>query len=84
MSPTELEGALLDHSDVVDSGVIGVVIKGEEVPRAYVVRSSDVTEQEIMRWMETRVAKYKWLRGGVVFVDSIPRVQVSGQKIAML
>lgn len=77
VSPSELEGTLLDHADIVDVGVVGVVINGEEVPRAYVVKTSDVTEQQIMKWMEARVAKYKWLRGGVAFIDSIPRIPVS-------
>ncbi|KAJ4188154.1 hypothetical protein NW759_016855 [Fusarium solani] len=75
VSPAELEATLLTYGSVVDAGVVGVVINGEEVPRAYVVRNSDVTEQEIEKWMEGQVAKYKWLRGGVVFVDSIPRIQ---------
>ncbi|KAF4453780.1 amp-binding enzyme [Fusarium austroafricanum] len=73
VSPSELEGILLDRKDIADAGVVGVQVHGEEVPRAYVVRTSGVTEQEIIGWVEERVAKYKRLRGGVVFVDSIPR-----------
>ncbi|VUC35869.1 unnamed protein product [Clonostachys rosea] len=73
VSPAELEGVLLDRKDIVDVGVVGVMVNGEEVPRAYVVKGSPVTEREITKWLEGRVAKYKWLRGGVVFVDSIPK-----------
>ncbi|CAG9940120.1 unnamed protein product [Clonostachys rosea f. rosea IK726] len=73
VSPAELEGVLLDRKDIVDVGVVGVLVNGEEVPRAYVVKGADVSEREIMKWLEGRVAKYKWLRGGVVFVDSIPK-----------
>ncbi|KAH7141646.1 AMP-binding enzyme [Dactylonectria macrodidyma] len=29
---------------------------------------------EIIEWMESRAAKYKWLMGGFTFVDSIPRI----------
>ncbi|KAK7216974.1 hypothetical protein V2G26_004977 [Clonostachys chloroleuca] len=73
VSPAELEGVLLDRKDIVDVGVVGVLVSGEEVPRAYVVKGADVSEREIMKWLEGRVAKYKWLRGGVIFVDSIPK-----------
>ncbi|KAJ4345225.1 uncharacterized protein N0V89_011354 [Didymosphaeria variabile] len=80
VSPSELEGVLLDRDDIVDAGVVGINIEGGEAPRAYIVRrpGSDVTEKEIMDWMKKSVANYKHLRGGVVFVDSIPRSQVSG------
>lgn len=77
VAPSELEGVLLDRKDITDAGVVGVQVHGEEVPRAFVVRASKVTEQEIMAWVEQRVAKYKQLRGGVVFVESIPRTLVS-------
>ncbi|CAG9975451.1 unnamed protein product [Clonostachys byssicola] len=75
VAPAELEGLLLDRKDVIDAGVVGVVVSGEELPRAYVVKNSDVTEQEIMQWVESKLAKYKWLRGGVAFVDNIPRTR---------
>ncbi|KAM5353381.1 hypothetical protein ACJ41O_000031 [Fusarium nematophilum] len=73
VSPSELEGALLDRADIVDAGVVGVVVEGEEVPRAYAVRNSDVTEQEIIQWIKGRVAHYKQLRGGVAFSGKILR-----------
>ncbi|KAI1085077.1 acetyl-CoA synthetase-like protein [Whalleya microplaca] len=75
VAPAELEGVLLDNKGVTDVAVVGVTINGEEVPRAYVVPNSAVkqTEQEIAKWMETRVTKYKWLRGGVKFVNAIPK-----------
>ncbi|VUC25687.1 unnamed protein product [Clonostachys rosea] len=75
VSPSELEGVLLSRADIVDAAVVGILVNSEEVPRAYVVRNSSVTEQEIMEWMESRVAKYKRLRGGVAFVHTIPRTQ---------
>ncbi|KAI0885817.1 acetyl-CoA synthetase-like protein [Annulohypoxylon maeteangense] len=75
VAPAELEGVLLDNKGISDVAVVGVTINGEEAPRAYVVANPDVkqTEQEIAKWMESRVVKYKWLRGGVKFVDSIPK-----------
>ncbi|KPM41804.1 hypothetical protein AK830_g4687 [Neonectria ditissima] len=76
VAPAELESLLLERDDIIDAGVVGVHNNGEEVPRAYVVKSpaSKASAKDITQWMETRTAKYKWLTGGVVFVDSIPRV----------
>ncbi|KAI0470674.1 acetyl-CoA synthetase-like protein [Xylariaceae sp. FL0804] len=75
VAPAELEGVLLDHRGVTDAAVVGVVIRGEEVPRAYVVPDPAVapTEKGIAEWMETRVTRYKWLKGGVKFIDAIPK-----------
>ncbi|KAI2473128.1 acetyl-CoA synthetase-like protein [Annulohypoxylon bovei var. microspora] len=75
VAPAELEDVLLENKGISDVAVVGVTIKGEEAPRAYVVANPEVkqTEQEIAKWMESRVVKYKWLRGGVKFVDSIPK-----------
>ncbi|KAI5927089.1 hypothetical protein F4810DRAFT_723435 [Camillea tinctor] len=75
IAPAELEAVLLDNKGVTDVAVVGVTIDGVEVPRAYVVPSAlvKVTEKEIAKWMESRAAGYKWLRGGVKFIDAIPK-----------
>jgi len=75
VAPAELEALLLDNPDVADVAVIGVTIDGGELPRAYVVRNpgSKATEENIARWMEGKVARYKQLKGGVVFVDVVPK-----------
>ncbi|KAL2799430.1 hypothetical protein BJX66DRAFT_352770 [Aspergillus keveii] len=75
VSPAELEATLLTHQSVVDAGVVGVVVDGNKVPRAYIVKrpDSDVTANDIANWIKGQVANYKWLKGGVVFVESIPR-----------
>lgn len=31
------------------------------------------TAEEIMRWVTRNAGKEKWLRGGVVFVEAIPK-----------
>lgn len=79
VAPAELEGVLLENSEVADAAVVGVTIGGEEVPRAYVVRraGSKVTEGEVAKWMEGKVVRYKRLKGGVVFVEGIPKNPVS-------
>ncbi|KAK2038109.1 AMP-binding enzyme [Colletotrichum somersetense] len=75
VAPAELEALLLERPDVADVAVIGVTISGEEFPRAYIVRSpgTNVTGEEIAKWLEERVSKHKRLRGGVVFTDVIPK-----------
>ena len=47
---------------------------GTDLPRAYVVADpSQITEQEIKKFVEERMAPYKQLRGGVVFVNELPK-----------
>jgi 4-coumarate--CoA ligase len=73
VAPAELEALLLTHPKILDAAVIGVDIPGTEVPRAYVVTSGDITEQDIKAFVKEHVADYKQLRGGVVFMDVIPK-----------
>lgn len=80
VAPAELESLLLEREDVADAAVVGVTINGEELPRAYVVKTpngKDISEDDIADWLASRVVKYKQLEGGVVFVDSIPKVPAS-------
>ena len=79
--PAELEGHLVEHHLIDDVAVVGVENKelGTEVPRAYVVRKAGkkaVQEGEgevIVQWLNGRVANHKKLRGGVRFVDAVPK-----------
>jgi 4-coumarate--CoA ligase len=79
--PAELEGYLVDHDWVDDVAVVGVESQelGTEVPRAYVVRKGGmkaVKEGEaegLVRWLNERVANHKKLRGGLRFVDAVPK-----------
>ena len=77
MAPAELEAALLEHPSVADAAVVGISLHNEEWPRAYVVLKEGlqgrVTEQDIQSWIKPRVAKHKWLAGGVAFVDEVPK-----------
>jgi len=79
VAPAELEALLLERTDIADVGVVGVTIDGEEVPRAYVVRSQGArpSESDIIQWVESRVARHKRLKGGVAFTDAIPKNPVS-------
>lgn len=79
VAPAELEGILLDHPAVTDAAVVGVTIDGEEYPRAYIQKTpgENVSEKEIADWMAAKVTRYKQLKGGVVFVDIVPKNPVS-------
>ena len=64
---------------VEDVAVIGVQDRNmhTEVPRAYVVASrkgaGETEAHAIITWLAAKVANHKRLRGGVVFVDAIPK-----------
>lgn len=73
VAPAELEALLVTHPKILDAAVIGVDIPGTEAPRAYVVTDGGVTEQEIKDFVKGQVADYKQLRGGVVFMETIPK-----------
>ena len=78
--PAELEGVLLSHDKVNDVAVLGVQRDdlATEVPLAYVVprpgvQGSPQLENEIVDFVASKVASHKRLRGGVRFVDEIPK-----------
>ena len=76
VSPSELEDVLRLHPSVLDVAVIGVPDdKSGELPRAYVVKKSgiSVSKEDIINFVDTKVAPYKSLKGGVVFIDAIPK-----------
>jgi acyl-CoA synthetase (AMP-forming)/AMP-acid ligase II len=80
VSPAQLEGLLQSHSAVNDVAVIGVYSaeRATELPRAYIVPTKGYSpdnelKKEIIRWMDEKVAPHKRLRGGITFVDTIPK-----------
>jgi acyl-CoA synthetase (AMP-forming)/AMP-acid ligase II len=85
VAPAELEAVLCSSPAVADAGVVGVYDKSEatEYPRAYVVPRKgrnnmtpaelEALGRELKELVEKRTTKYKWLVGGIVFVDQIPK-----------
>ena len=80
VAPAELEGLLIGHEKVADACVVGVydARQATEVPRAFIVTTEsgvnqEVLAKEITTWLNARVAKHKRLRGGIRFVDEIPK-----------
>ncbi|KAL8900865.1 MAG: hypothetical protein Q9207_005489 [Kuettlingeria erythrocarpa] len=78
--PAELEGLLTSHPKINDVAVVGLYDKAQatEVPRAYVVLAPGVEGSEemaadITAWLAAKVANHKRLRGGVRFVNEIPK-----------
>ena len=85
MPPAELEGYLVAHPKIEDVAVIGIFREdlATEVPLAFVVprkgiEAGKALEDDIVSWLNAKVANHKKLRGGVSFVDQIPK-SVSGK-----
>jgi acyl-coenzyme A synthetase/AMP-(fatty) acid ligase len=75
VAPAELEGLLLSHPSIADAAVIAYPgEEGNELPRAYVVKKNpELKQEDVIGWIRERVNPYKRLRGGVVFIDIIPK-----------
>jgi acyl-CoA synthetase (AMP-forming)/AMP-acid ligase II len=79
VAPAELEALLLTHPSIADAGVVGIsdafsdTFSSQERPRAYVLPKSmdpanpGVSAEEVEEWVRGKVARHKWLSGGVVF-----------------
>lgn len=73
VAPAELEALLLTHPAVADAAVIGLPDdEAGELPKAFVVRKGDVSEDEILAFVADQVAPYKRIRF-VEFIDAVPK-----------
>jgi len=71
--PAELEALLVSHPSVADAAVIGILDEeAGEIPKAFVVRRDAITEEELARFVNERVAPFKKIRQWE-FVDVIPK-----------
>ncbi|KAI0036568.1 acetyl-CoA synthetase-like protein [Vararia minispora EC-137] len=85
VAPSEIETVILDHpgrliTDVAVAGVQGMRMADEKIPRAWVVLSDagkkkgeKAVIQELNAWVKEQLSKPKWLRGGIVVVNEIPK-----------
>jgi hypothetical protein len=83
VSPVEIENTLLAQPDkmIIDASVAGVSggrTSDERIPRAWIVLSPAgvaLGEQEVTArldaWVQERLSRYKWLRGGIACVESV-------------
>ncbi|KAJ8735612.1 hypothetical protein PYW07_007232 [Mythimna separata] len=76
VAPSELEAILLQHPGVKDAAVVGKPdpVVGE-LPTAFVVKTpgSTVTDKELIDDVAGKVSSWKQLRGGVHFIEEIPK-----------
>ncbi|KAI0046627.1 phenylacetyl-CoA ligase [Auriscalpium vulgare] len=87
VAPAELEGHLLEHADVADACVVGVPDDfSGEIPFAFVtlrapaatraassVNEANAIRADIYKHVADVKTKYKWLDGGIEFIDVIPK-----------
>lgn len=78
VAPAELEALLIANPAILDAAVIGVENKEQatEVPLAFVVKSpgqENLSEKDVIDYVASKVAGHKKLRGGVRFIEAIPK-----------
>ncbi|KAG1467575.1 hypothetical protein G6F56_004339 [Rhizopus delemar] len=80
VAPAELEAILMDLDIITDCCVVGVYDDSQatEIPRVYAVVQEGVehnqkTAKMIENYVAQRVANHKKLRGGVRFIEAVPK-----------
>ena len=73
VSPIEVEQTLMEHAAVRDAAVVGAPDHdGLIKPKAFVVRSDSVSEDDLKAFVKDRLAPYKYPRW-IEFVEELPR-----------
>jgi benzoate-CoA ligase len=73
VSPFEVESALAEHPAVLEAAVVGAEDKdGLIKPKAFVVKRSEVSTDELKAFVKDRLAPYKYPRW-VEFVTELPK-----------
>ncbi|KAI1851308.1 hypothetical protein JX266_003383 [Neoarthrinium moseri] len=76
VAPAEIEGLLFAHPLIKEAAVVGLPDPSAgDLPRAYVVpeEKGRISEDDVKKYVASKLAAHKQLRGGVVFVDEIPK-----------
>lgn len=73
VAPAELEALLITHPAVADVAVIpSPDEEAGELPKAFIVKKTEITPEEIMEWVASKVSPHKKVRL-VEFIDAIPK-----------
>ena len=73
VTPSEVEGRLLEHPLVAEAAVVGMLdADGLVKPVACVVTQGPVTEEELIHWCREELAHFKCPRA-VTFADALPK-----------
>ncbi|XP_077984527.1 uncharacterized protein LOC144439133, partial [Glandiceps talaboti] len=77
VAPAELEALLISHPGIQDAAVIPVQDEeAGELPKAFIVTNSkNLLPEDVYKFVEGKVSAFKKLRGGVEFIDEIPKSQ---------
>ena len=77
LHPWALETLLISQPDISDAAVASIEdeSRATQVPKAFVVRrqGTRLLTEGIQKWVSENMGHHEWLRGGVVFVDEIPK-----------
>lgn len=85
VAPAELESLLINHDQVSEVAVVGIPSEEHgQIPRAFVVpkntssknQTSNELERELVDLVNKQVVFWKQLKGGVEFVDSLPKISI--------
>lgn len=83
VAPQELESILLGNDSVAEAAVVGIPDDDHgQIPKAYVVLKSglksmeDQLRRELIFSVNKEVGEWKQLRGGIDFLDSLPKIGV--------
>ncbi|KAG6462268.1 hypothetical protein O3G_MSEX013144 [Manduca sexta] len=76
VAPAIVENVILQHNAVAECGVVGTPDEvAGELPTAFVTlkTNAQVTKTELLEFTDQRLSPISRLRGGIIFIDKIPR-----------
>ncbi|XP_066590887.1 luciferin 4-monooxygenase-like [Prorops nasuta] len=79
VAPAAIESILMSHSGVNEAAVVGKPDETSgELPMAFIVKQpgAKVTAEEIFKFVQEKLSSPNWLRGGIRFVEALPKSSV--------